>query len=77
VFYFFSSCGPWTWYRVMSPHYGASLLPSSDTPHSDGLLCTSCKSDSETSTWKLTIFTCPRRGSKPQSQQVSCRRPTR
>jgi hypothetical protein len=72
VFYFFPFCSPSFRFRVMFCPYAASLLPSSDTTHSEGLLGTSCKSDAETSTWKLTIFTCPRRGSNPQSQQVRC-----
>jgi hypothetical protein len=77
VFCFFPSCGSSTRFRVMSSPYRVSLLPSSDTPHSEGLLCTSYKSDEETSTWRLTTYTCPRRDSNPLSQQVICRRPKR
>lgn len=38
AFYFIPSCGPSTRFQVMSSPYGASLLPSSDTPHSERLL---------------------------------------
>jgi len=77
LFYFFPSCGPSTRFQVMSSPYGASLLPSLDTPHSERLLCRSYKSDAEISTWKLITFTCRRRDSNPQSHQVSSLRPTR
>ena len=50
----------------------------SDTPHSVGLLWTSDKPDTKTSTWQHTIFgrngqPCPRRDSNPQSQKASLR----
>ena len=53
----------------------------SDTPHSVGLLWTSDQPDAEASTWQRTTLTrdnysWPRRDSKPQSQQMSCLRPT-
>jgi hypothetical protein len=51
----------------------------SDTPHSVGLLWTRDQPVAETSTWQHTQETghpCPRRDSKPQSQQASCCRPT-
>jgi len=53
----------------------------SDAPHSAGLLWTGDQPDAQTSTWEHTTFTtqrlsCPRRDSKPQSQQVSGRRST-
>jgi len=51
------------------------------TPHSIGLLWTSDQPDAEISTRQHTKLTtdrhlCPRRGSNPQSQQASDRRPT-
>ena len=53
----------------------------SDTTHSIGLLWTSDRAHAQTSTWQHTTLTtdrrtCPCRGSNPQSQQPTGRRPT-
>jgi hypothetical protein len=55
------------------PHYRDFTI--TDTPHSVGLLWTSDQPDAETSTWQRTTLTrnrypCPKRDSKPQSQQA-------
>jgi len=52
-----------------------------DTSHLAGFLWTSDEPHAETSTWQYTIITtdkhpCPRRDSKPQSQQASGLEPT-
>jgi hypothetical protein len=64
-----------------TPHYRDFTITLRHTSHSVGLLWTSARPDTETSTWQHTTLTrdrhpCPRRESNPQSQQASGRRPT-
>jgi hypothetical protein len=61
-------------------HFIEASRSHSDTPHSVWLLWMSVQPDTETSTWQHTTLArcrhlCPRRNSKPQSQQASGRRP--
>jgi hypothetical protein len=72
---------------VQQPPMGQDLLiieasrSHSDALHSVGLLWTSDQVDTQTSTWQHTALTtdrhpCPRRDSKPKSEQASGRGPT-
>ena len=54
LWYIFS--GASTRFRVMSSPYGASRWPSSDTPHSVGLLWTNDKPASDAPTWQHTTL---------------------
>jgi hypothetical protein len=77
LFFFYGSAAP-----VGPDFYILEVSRSySDTPQYVGLLWTSDRSDTETSTWQHTTLTrgrhsCPRRDSNPKSQEANGRRPT-
>jgi len=81
--HFFSPCGP----VALRPNAGQVLLvlevsrSRNYAPQSLGLLWTRDELVAETSTWQYMTLTtgnpCPRRNSKPQSQQASDRKHTR
>jgi hypothetical protein len=73
--YIIFSCGVAA-QRGLWPHSRGFLDHTHDALQSVGLLWTSDQSVAETSTWEHTTLTtdihpCPRRGSKPESQQAS------